>query len=279
MPLRQLFRRRRAASKHSMQESAGHCMPAKLDQDTVCPICLDDEDVENVVQLNRCHHAFHSACLNVWLEKNTTCPVCRTIVTGSVPVEYIGVDHIHMPLPASLPFGKALQNIARKHNRSSSLIHRLNTKKHCALSFDDASFVLADLSTHRRMGGLRRSTPERTIADVEIPHVKEIYRYGNIMLLCVSSTLDHEVKKLKVHILRHESVQTNANTLANLRSICKDVRARMGYCMTPIRLVQGTTTVQDPSSVVVTLPGMASADNTNADNTNADILTSSGESV
>jgi hypothetical protein len=65
-----------------------------------------------------------------------------------------------------------------------------------------------------------------------------------------------QVKKLKVYIFRHESVQTNANTLANLRSICKDVRARMGYCMTPIRLVQGTTTPLDPSSVVVSLPGV-----------------------
>ena len=76
--------------------------------------------------------------------------------------------------------------------------------------------------------------------------------------------------------MRHESVQSNANTLANLRAICKDVRARMGYCMTPIRMVQGTTTPVDPSSVVVTLPGV---DSDNADShDNNDIGSSSGPS-
>ena len=59
----------------------------ELNQD--CPICLsnfagspnDVEDVDSsdklVIKL-KCNHCFHKECLREWLEKNQTCPVCRT---------------------------------------------------------------------------------------------------------------------------------------------------------------------------------------------------------
>ena len=58
-----------------------------LNQD--CPICLSNftgspnnpEDIESsakiVIKL-RCNHCFHKECLREWLEKNQTCPLCRT---------------------------------------------------------------------------------------------------------------------------------------------------------------------------------------------------------
>jgi hypothetical protein len=72
----------------------------------------------------------------------------------------------------------------------------------------------------------------------QVTHIKEIYRYGTIMLLCVSPTLDHEVNKLTIYALRHDTVTGNATTLSNLRTICKTVRSRQGYCLTPIRQIR-----------------------------------------
>lgn len=44
-----------------------------------CAICLCDVDEgEEVKLLPVCMHLFHKDCIELWLEKNKTCPVCRT---------------------------------------------------------------------------------------------------------------------------------------------------------------------------------------------------------
>ncbi|XP_062095656.1 RING-H2 finger protein ATL33-like [Humulus lupulus] len=46
-----------------------------------CPVCLmgfcDGEDVK---ALSECKHAFHSGCINPWLDANSNCPVCRASI-------------------------------------------------------------------------------------------------------------------------------------------------------------------------------------------------------
>eukprot|EP00250_Pteridium_aquilinum_P011859 c20353_g1_i1 orf=1049-1723(+) len=58
-------------------------------QDTQCTVCLGDYQVgEKIQQLPACNHSFHVQCIDEWLAKNVTCPICRTSVweggTGSV---------------------------------------------------------------------------------------------------------------------------------------------------------------------------------------------------
>ncbi|XP_075521209.1 putative RING-H2 finger protein ATL21A isoform X2 [Primulina tabacum] len=44
-----------------------------------CPICLELYLPEDVVRrIAKCEHCFHSHCVELWLRKNITCPVCRT---------------------------------------------------------------------------------------------------------------------------------------------------------------------------------------------------------
>lgn len=47
----------------------------------LCSICLDDSDVEGLVQLP-CHvnHIFHLECLEKWLERSKTCPLDRKVL-------------------------------------------------------------------------------------------------------------------------------------------------------------------------------------------------------
>lgn len=44
-----------------------------------CPICLEN-NLEPFKMLN-CQHSFHEVCLNIWLEKHNSCPLCRQLVT------------------------------------------------------------------------------------------------------------------------------------------------------------------------------------------------------
>ncbi len=42
-----------------------------------CVICLNLLELSQIVKKLSCNHEFHSKCINKWLEKNSTCPICR----------------------------------------------------------------------------------------------------------------------------------------------------------------------------------------------------------
>ncbi|KAJ1266183.1 hypothetical protein BS78_08G131400 [Paspalum vaginatum] len=55
-----------------------------------CAVCLSPFDPGDGLRLlPACRHAFHAACIDVWLRTNPVCPICRGAVT--------------VPLPAALP--------------------------------------------------------------------------------------------------------------------------------------------------------------------------------
>ena len=71
--------------------------PSDMEVMGMCPICLetlsetDPEDPSRDVQEDlteepnmavklKCGHVFHRMCLQEWLQKNMTCPICRTPV-------------------------------------------------------------------------------------------------------------------------------------------------------------------------------------------------------
>lgn len=44
-----------------------------------CPICLELYLPEDIVRkIAKCEHCFHAHCIELWLRKSITCPVCRT---------------------------------------------------------------------------------------------------------------------------------------------------------------------------------------------------------
>lgn len=61
------------------------------DQDTdrsCCSVCLQDFGCRQFVRaLPQCEHIFHVQCIDNWLQRNASCPLCR----GGVHI-----DHIHM---------------------------------------------------------------------------------------------------------------------------------------------------------------------------------------
>ena len=45
-----------------------------------CSICQEDNDNDNNIHIIRklnCNHQFHIYCIEKWLSKETTCPICR----------------------------------------------------------------------------------------------------------------------------------------------------------------------------------------------------------
>ncbi|CAI9105691.1 OLC1v1004674C1 [Oldenlandia corymbosa var. corymbosa] len=46
-----------------------------------CIICISEiENGEVCWELNACNHRFHADCIRKWVKKNSSCPLCRTLV-------------------------------------------------------------------------------------------------------------------------------------------------------------------------------------------------------
>ncbi|KAK9137949.1 hypothetical protein Sjap_008543 [Stephania japonica] len=47
-----------------------------------CAVCLNEfEDEEKIRVLPSCSHLFHIDCIDVWLQSNANCPLCRTSIS------------------------------------------------------------------------------------------------------------------------------------------------------------------------------------------------------
>lgn len=58
-------------------------------EDAQCSICLGEyQENEELRMMPKCGHCFHLACIDVWLRKQPTCPVCRFPVNNP----FVGKD-------------------------------------------------------------------------------------------------------------------------------------------------------------------------------------------
>lgn len=42
-----------------------------------CPICYIDYEEGHEMKELSCNHAYHTGCLQSWVKKNATCPICK----------------------------------------------------------------------------------------------------------------------------------------------------------------------------------------------------------
>ena len=55
-------------------------MKKKGEKYTKCSICLLDYIKNDILRNLKCSHNFHKNCIDVWLEKSGSCPVCRYVL-------------------------------------------------------------------------------------------------------------------------------------------------------------------------------------------------------
>uniref|UniRef100_A0A1J3E787 RING-H2 finger protein ATL60 n=1 Tax=Noccaea caerulescens TaxID=107243 RepID=A0A1J3E787_NOCCA len=70
------IRRRRWGKKKGEED---HSLP-------YCAVCLQDAvEGEKMRRLTACRHCFHADCIDPWLEKRSTCPLCRAEIPPVPP--------------------------------------------------------------------------------------------------------------------------------------------------------------------------------------------------
>ncbi|XP_074273056.1 RING-H2 finger protein ATL64-like [Silene latifolia] len=78
------------------------------DDDAQCSICLGDYEEKEILRLMpKCGHSFHLSCIDLWLMKQSTCPVCRLSVHESLDLNHTrsvsisdplsNIPHAHIP--------------------------------------------------------------------------------------------------------------------------------------------------------------------------------------
>ncbi|XP_047155844.1 NEP1-interacting protein-like 2 isoform X2 [Vigna umbellata] len=68
----------RGLSGDSLKRLPHHMISKDMKAENTCTICLQDIEVGEIARsLPRCHHTFHLICVDKWLVKNDSCPVCR----------------------------------------------------------------------------------------------------------------------------------------------------------------------------------------------------------
>lgn len=48
----------------------------KKDEES-CSICFNGYEGEDMVRVLCCNHFFHKHCVDIWLDKNIKCPICK----------------------------------------------------------------------------------------------------------------------------------------------------------------------------------------------------------
>lgn len=59
-------------------------------EDAQCSICLGEYQEKEVLRIMpKCGHNFHLSCIDVWLRKQSTCPVCRLSLQDSFETKHV----------------------------------------------------------------------------------------------------------------------------------------------------------------------------------------------
>lgn len=59
--------------------------PGNEPENIYCVVCMSDLESDELVRVLPCNHLFHASCIDEWLRRNRTCPMCRRDVTVAAP--------------------------------------------------------------------------------------------------------------------------------------------------------------------------------------------------
>ncbi|KAL5749924.1 hypothetical protein ACOSP7_024527 [Xanthoceras sorbifolium] len=58
-----------------------------VEEEDVCPTCLEEYDDDNPKITTKCEHHFHLSCIFEWMERSDTCPVCDQEMAFDPPID------------------------------------------------------------------------------------------------------------------------------------------------------------------------------------------------
>ncbi|KAL8494921.1 hypothetical protein ACS0TY_019187 [Phlomoides rotata] len=124
-----------------------------------CSICLDSYVPKDTVRsIAKCEHCFHAECIELWLRKNSTCPVCRAVLTDIVTLTDPGKclpGRLMMKSVSPYPLEALFNKDYTYYTCPKGRITPPFTEIHCLSNSVNATIVAADLPNEfmREMDG------------------------------------------------------------------------------------------------------------------------------
>ncbi|KAI4354977.1 hypothetical protein L6164_003796 [Bauhinia variegata] len=87
-------------------------------EDTQCVICLAEYKEREVLRIMpKCGHSFHLSCIDMWLRKQSTCPVCRLPLQNSSETKHV------RPVSVTFSAGHSLEESQSSEGNAGSESH------------------------------------------------------------------------------------------------------------------------------------------------------------
>jgi hypothetical protein len=67
----------RGASKQRIASLSSYVLDSETKFPGRCAICLGDWEAMEEIRSLHCCHAFHTECVDPWLERRNLCPICK----------------------------------------------------------------------------------------------------------------------------------------------------------------------------------------------------------
>ncbi|CAI0386108.1 unnamed protein product [Linum tenue] len=75
-----------------------------------CVVCLNEFKEEDILRvLPNCAHAFHLPCIDLWMQSNAICPLCRTSISSAQLASGHNPRRLQVVAPSSSPRGSQQQ--------------------------------------------------------------------------------------------------------------------------------------------------------------------------
>lgn len=164
-----------------------------------CAICLADVDVWSGVRLHRCGHMYHRKCIQGWLLKHSTCPLCRCEVCPYITVylEYVrDIKELRRMIDVHIWKTIKIGAVPTLYSAYETLIKVYDVKR--VLQKDDASKDVGDLTRAH----------EKHVALYENIQCKKWCRFVNMLcshcLLPANSNLLNALNQLPENTTREQ---------------------------------------------------------------------------
>merc|ERR1719436_1437851 len=78
-----------------------------------CSVCFEEMGGSCPLRRLSCGHGFHHACIQRWLQRNATCPLCKSATPAGEGAEGAGTEGEQAPRPAPFHIDMGHQEMAQ----------------------------------------------------------------------------------------------------------------------------------------------------------------------
>jgi hypothetical protein len=96
------------------------------DEDSMCTICHEPFEPEHtIVEPKNCTHKFHAICINIWLARHRSCPLCRRRISLSTQMPWRSLFAVALVITREM----TLERAAYAYAFISILLKRFDTSR------------------------------------------------------------------------------------------------------------------------------------------------------